>query len=168
MRSKKDVLLGASRADLATLIVKKAIDDCLSESGIAAIYLPLSIFFNSGANDFFRPYPESDHKYRVARLWDFGSEEIFDGVTTRYGAALFEKRANQTWPVETLVRQVQEWQRSFSTSSDGLSGHWVRHESAAAGPPKPPAISIAAGQTPRAFPGGLESVDGGFRRGCFV
>jgi hypothetical protein len=151
VKSRRDVLLGKSRADVASLVVKKAIDEALCDGGRAAFFVPMSMFFNSGANDRFRPYPGSDHSYRVLRLWDFGSERIFEGVATRYGAALFEKRSPQAWPVETFAYADHQWRRAFSTASDRQSGCWQRH-----GKPFPagwgdrsPRIEIHAAQKPR-------------------
>lgn len=149
VRDKREVLLGGSRADLATLVVKKALDHNLEDRGLGAFFIPLSIFFNSGANDRFRPYIGSDHKYSVSKLWDFASEDIFKGIGTRYGAALFKKGAEQTWPVETWVRGTDDWQICFSAPSDKQGGHWVRHNSPSMMHRKPPVIMVNATQRPR-------------------
>jgi hypothetical protein len=150
---KRDVLLGGSRADVAALILKKALDDMLADRGQAAFFIPLSLFFNSGANDRFRPFPGSTHGYRVIRLWDFGKEEVFAGIATRYGAALFDREGAQTWPVETDVRAGGAWTRSFSVACDRRSGAWHRlthqAETPGAGVLEPPAIGINASQKPR-------------------
>ena len=151
VKSRRDVLLGKSRADVAALVVKKAIDEALCDGGRAAFFVPMSMFFNSGANDRFRPFPGSDHSYRVLRLWDFGSERIFEGVATRYGAALFEKRSPQAWPVETFAYAGHEWGRAFSTASDRGSGYWQRHAKPfpAEWGDRGPRIEIPAAQKPR-------------------
>jgi hypothetical protein len=91
VHDKREVLLGSSRADVASLVVKKALDDVLADRGRAAFFIPLSLFFNSGANDRFRPFPGSAHRYRVSRLWDFGEERVFEGISTRYGTVLFDR-----------------------------------------------------------------------------
>jgi hypothetical protein len=149
VRDKRDVLLGGSRADLATLVVKKALDHNLRDHGLGVFYIPFSIFFNSGANDLFRPYTGSGHTYSVSKLWDFGSEDIFNGIATRYGAALFDKGEKQTWPVETWVRSADDWQICFSTSSDERGGHWVRHNSPSMRVHKQPVIMASPTQRPR-------------------
>jgi hypothetical protein len=146
---KRDVLLGGSRADLAALVLKKALDDVLSNAGQAAFFIPLSIFFNSGANDRFRPFPSSAHTYRVVRLWDFGQEAVFDGVSTRYGAALFDRRGPQAWPVETHVRSNGNWTQAYSTASDHRGGTWHQHRTPDADRGAPPAIGISPSQKPR-------------------
>jgi methylase of polypeptide subunit release factors len=146
---KRDVLLGGSRADLAALILKKALDDLLSDAGQAAFFIPLSIFFNSGANDRFRPFPSSAHSYRVVRLWDFGREAVFDGVATRYGAALFDRQGPQAWPVETHVRDDGNWTQAYSTASDHRDGTWHRHRTPDADRGAPPAVAISPSQKPR-------------------
>jgi len=146
---KRDVLLGGSRADIAALVVKKALDDVLSDTGRAAFFIPLSIFFNSGANDRFRPFPSSAHTYRVVRLWDFGQEAVFDGIATRYGAALFDRQGTQTWPVETHIREGGVWTRAYSAASDHRSGTWHQHRTPEADDGTPPAIEISPSQKPR-------------------
>jgi hypothetical protein len=146
---KRDVLLGGSRADMATLVVKRVLDDVLSDTGQAAFFIPLSIFFNSGANDRFRPFPSSAHTYRVVRLWDFGQEAVFDGIATRYGAALFDRQGPQTWPVETHIRENGVWTRAYSAASDHRSGAWHRHQTPEADGSALPVIEIRPSQKPR-------------------
>lgn len=149
VKNRKDVLLGGSRADVATLVLKKALDEALAQRGFAAFFLPLSIFFNGGANDLFRPYPGSHHNYRVTSLWDFAGEDIFNGISTRYGAAKFEAGKSQLWPVRTFVRRGDSWADVFSTASDYRSGHWLRHHSIRLGESQKPTISITEYQRPR-------------------
>jgi hypothetical protein len=146
---KREVLLGGSRADVASLVVKKALDHLLDERGRAAFFIPLSLFFNSGANDRFRPFPGSAHGYRVVRLWDFGREAVFEGISTRYGAALFDRRGAQTWPVETDVRNNGGWTRSCSMAGDGRSGPWCQSEMTEIDRLTPPVIEIRPSQQPR-------------------
>ena len=146
---KRNVLLGGSRADVATLVVKKALDDLLANGGRAAFFIPLSLFFNSGANDLFRPFPGSAHGYRVVRLWDFGREPVFDGISTRYGAALFDRKGVQTWPVETDVRNGGTWTRLYSAASDHRTGPWHQRETPDIDALTAPAIEIGPSQRPR-------------------
>jgi hypothetical protein len=168
---KREVLLGGSRADVAALVLKKALDSVLAARGRAAFFLPLSMFFNNGANDRFRPFPGSAHAYRVVRLWDFGDEPVFEGISTRYGAALFDRQGPQTWPVETQVRiqevRIQEvrtqevrtrdvrggsgggWRTSWSIASDRRSGAWQQRDTPDIGGQAAPAIAIRPSQKPR-------------------
>lgn len=172
VKDRSEVLLGMSRADVATLMVKKALDGVLADGGVAAFFLPLSMFFNAGANDRFRPFPASTHGYRVVRLWDFGRERVFAGVSTRFGAALFDRRPPQTWPVETHVRGDGGWTRAYSTAGDRRSGAWLRHEAPAA-PAAAPAIAVGPAQKPRQGVNTcganrllvFERLPGGFRNG---
>lgn len=149
VKDKRKVLLGGSRADVATLILKKALDDVLTAGGRAAFFIPLSMFFNSGANDLFRPFPGSTHGYRVVRLWDFGQEPAFGGISTRNGAVLFDRQSSQTWPVETNVRRDGIWTRSYSIAGDHRSGAWRRHERPETDEQSLPAIAISPSQKPR-------------------
>lgn len=149
VNSKREVLLGGSRADIATLILKKLLDQNLVDDGSAAFFLPLSIFFNSGSNDRFRPYPGSPHGYAVKTIWDFGDERIFSGVSTRYGAVMLRKSADQTWPVLTHVRESGKWMSTASTCSDGRQGFWQRHDSGNLQLIQGPSIKASEGQQPR-------------------
>lgn len=128
VKSKKDVLLGKSRADLCALVIKKCIDINLRPHGRASFFAPLSILFNDGANDRMRPYPSSRHGYAIESVWDLEGQDIFDGVATRYGVIDFFKSRDQTWPVRTMVMQNGAWRKTLSTSSDRKSGGWIRHE----------------------------------------
>lgn len=132
VRSKKDALLGSSRVDICALVIKKCLDEHLKNDGLGAFFTPLSLLFNDGANDGIRPYPGSHHSYAISKVWDLGSERVFRGVSTRYGAIKIEKGRGQTWPVQTLVRVNGRWDGFCSTSSDGGSGGWVRHKASAA------------------------------------
>jgi hypothetical protein len=147
--SKKDVLLGSSRADICALVTKKVLDDNLSSNGMFAAFMPLSIFFNSGSNDLFRPFPGSDHSYAVTEIWDFVDEKVFDGVATRYGAAKFVKGETQEWPVVTHVREGESWKAALSTSSDGRHGFWQRHRDDELVLRDQPKINVKQGQQPR-------------------
>ena len=144
---RRQVLLGTSRADVAALVVKRALDSVLADGGVAAFFIPLSMFFNNGANDRFRPFPASSHRYRVVTLWDFGREAVFAGVATRFGAVLFDRERPQTWPVETRVRSDGGWTPCYSTASDRRSGAWLRHEARVS--TAPPAIPATPAQKPR-------------------
>lgn len=148
VKSKKDVLLGNSRADLCALIIKKVIDVNLRHGGRASFFAPLSILFNDGANNHFRPYPESNHDYSIVSVWDFGEKSVFDSIATRYGAIDFVKSSKQAWPVKTWSHAENEWRESLSTSCDRKAGGWVRHDkgSSAMSAPK---ISARADNKPR-------------------
>lgn len=148
VKSKKEVLLGASRADLATAVLKKVVDLNLTDRGQAIFFVPLSMFFNSGANDLIRPHPASDHGYSIAQLWDFAEEPIFDGVATRYGAVHVVKGGRQAFPVQTNVRAGDKWIMAFSSPSDGRSGYWQRHD-AQVPPAAARSISIRKEKKPR-------------------
>jgi hypothetical protein len=149
VKNRKDVLLGGSRADIATLILKKILDDNIVSGGKSAFFLPLSIFFNSGSNDLFRPYPGSKHGYSVDELWDFADEKIFLGVATRYGAAKITKSSEQKWPVTTHVRDRGDWYEVASTPSDGQNGFWQRHQPGTKSSFYNPQIPVLEGQQPR-------------------
>lgn len=151
VKNRKNVLFGASHADIAALITNKALQDNLNENGIALFFLPLSLFFNDGANDNFRPYPGSNLGYSVRRLWEFRTVSVFPDVSTRYGAVEFRWGNSQTWPV-TFVSDPnsdQEWVASCS-SSDKLQASWiVENSSTQDGEVVRPILAARKDQKPR-------------------
>lgn len=128
VKNKKDVLLGKSRADLCALVIKKTIDVNLFPNGRASFFAPLSILFNDGANEEFRPHPDSSHGYSITTVWDFEGNGVFDGVATRYGVINCAKNTRQKWPVQTWVEVDGEWSEQSSTSCDLKTGGWIRHD----------------------------------------
>ena len=98
------LLLGASRADLAGLVIHRVFADLLANDGSAALFLPMSLFFNEGANNRFRLLQTPCGPIAVETIHDLSALDIFGGLAgTRYGAALFRSGTRTTWPVAFQV-----------------------------------------------------------------
>ncbi len=116
VKNRRDVLLGASRADVAALVVQKALSENLSNDGLAAFWLPKSIFFNEGANRNFRQFSCDGQDYACETLFLFDSQRkaVFPAVKTLYCAAVFRKNTSQEVPVPAK-RYVapNRWEHTF-------------------------------------------------------
>jgi hypothetical protein len=125
--NKKDVLLGGSRADVASLVVQKAIADNLITGGIAAFWLPKSIFFNESANKNFRAFSVGLDHFRCEQIYLFDNVKkvVFQDISTSYCAAVFKAGERQSYPV--VAHQYvskSEWVESSVSppTSDNLGG----------------------------------------------
>jgi hypothetical protein len=132
--NKKDVLLGGSRADIAALVVQKSIADNLESNGVAAFWLPKSIFFNESANKNFRAFKFGLSSYRCKKiyLFDNSKKAVFQDVATSYCAAVFEAGVKQSYPVPAFQYVTKEnWLESEVSppSSDSLGG-WKERDDA--------------------------------------
>lgn len=105
----KDVLLGNSRIDIATLVLAKTLKENLKPGGKAFFYIPLSIFQNEGANNHFRKYHINGTHFSVKEIFDFEENPIFKGISTRYGMVHFERDTEQTFPIPYYISRENEW-----------------------------------------------------------
>lgn len=97
-QSKKELLLGNSRIDIAALIVTEAVKKNLKEAGQAYFFLPLSLFLGEGAHKRFRRLLNNGF-LSVDRIDDYRHYSIFPGIATRYGFATFTKGNKTTYPI---------------------------------------------------------------------
>ena len=110
---KQQLLLGASRIDIAALVLQIALGQLLKKNGVGYFYLPLSLFFGDGAHSGFRNYSANQRDFAVDTVYEFASTKIFEGVGTSYGCAKFQCDTRQTFPV-TYFRE--------------LDGNWTEHQ----------------------------------------
>jgi len=130
VKNKKDVLLGSSRVDLATLILKKVIEDHVCFDGAGYFFVPLSIFFNEDANKYFRPQKNGENSFSVVEIFDFEKGAVFDDVSTRNGFVYLKRGDAQRFPVP-----VQKMDREGQIGSAWCrpvfgSGAWIQSEKA--------------------------------------
>ena len=110
---KRQLLLGTSRIDIAALVLKVALGKLLKKSGVGYFYLPLSLFFGDGAHSGFRNYRANQRDFAVDTVYEFGSTQVFEGVSTSYACAEFRGDTRQNFPV------------SYFRESDG---NWTEHK----------------------------------------
>ncbi|MEA2013395.1 MAG: SAM-dependent DNA methyltransferase [Verrucomicrobiota bacterium] len=126
VKNKKKMLLGASRIDIAALVIAKTIRENLKENGKAVFFLPLSLFLNDGAHDTFRQIASNnDSNFSVCEIYDFAGINAFPNVQTRYGTTLFKKNLKQSFPIPFYVRKDNNWTKQLakpiSSASEAFS-----------------------------------------------
>ena len=121
----QDLLLGGSRIDIAALIIRKSIKEFLSKNGDAYFFMPLSLFLNDGANQYFRNYKIGNVKYAPVKIIDFNDSKVFEGISTRYGLVHFKRDKEVTFPVPISRFEGNKWLKLKATplfhSDDPLS-----------------------------------------------
>ena len=122
--SRRNVLLGNSRTDLAALVVRKALAENLVLGGEAVFFLPLSLFFNDGANAAFRSPREGFPPVRVERIYDLAGTDAFPEVSTRCGVARFVKGEDQSFPVAFFRRDGDGWRSLRAGPSFDAAAPW--------------------------------------------
>ena len=99
MKNKKDVLLGSSRVDIASLIIQKCLYSHIRDGGNAYFFAPLSLIFNEGANTYFRPSESKENVFCIKQIVDFKNNIVFPNIGTRNGFLHLEKSKIQNFPV---------------------------------------------------------------------
>ncbi len=126
--NKKDVLLGGSRADIASLVVQKSIKDNLVRGGLAAFWLPKSVFFNEGANKNFREFKIGAECYKCMHVYLFDNDRkvVFPDISTSYCAAVFKSGIEQSYPVhaQQYVDKSSWTETLFSPPTNDHLGGW--------------------------------------------
>lgn len=107
----QSLLLGGSRIDISALIIQIAIKDFLKQNGEAIIFIPLSLLLNDGANRNFRTYSVGEVKYCVSSVFDFNDEEVFDGISTRYGLSHFIRDRESHFPIPYFRNEKGSWNK---------------------------------------------------------
>ena len=106
---RQKLLLGASRVDIAALVLKVALGRLLKQDGVGYFYLPTSLFFGDGAHSGFRNYSANHRNFAVNTVYEFTASKVFEGVSTSYCCARFQGDTPQTFPI-TYFREVdREW-----------------------------------------------------------
>lgn len=143
------LLLGASRADLAGLIAHRVLADLLAVDGKAALLLPLSLFFNEGANNRFRLLRMPTGNAALEAVHDLTPLDAFVGLAgTRYGAALFRNGSPTAWPVPFQLHGAANVLRSVLWPGQGDGAAFVQAEAGDACRVAPQ-IAVAEGCQPR-------------------
>ena len=100
VNDKRNVLLGGSRIDIASLVIAKCMKNHVVDGGSGIFFVPLSLFFNGPANEKFRPSPGNGNEYTLKKLIDFDDNDVFQEISTRNGMAVLQKSSHQTFPVK--------------------------------------------------------------------
>lgn len=109
VKNQKDLLLGNSRTDIATLILIKVLHSNLKEKGKAIFFLPLSIFLNDGANQEFRNYNVKGVDFCLEDIMDFNGNKIFEDILGRYCVAQLHRNHKQKFPIKYHILENGKW-----------------------------------------------------------
>jgi len=110
VKNAKDLLLGCSRTDIASLVISKVLYSNLREGGKACFIMPLSIFLNDGANQGFRNYNVKGVDFCVDEIFDFNGTQMFDDILTRYCTAYFIRDLKQSFPIRYNILCKGNWE----------------------------------------------------------
>lgn len=102
VENKKNVLLGGSRIDIASAVIVKCMRNHVVDNGSGIFFIPLSLFFNSSANENFRPSLGNGNEFMLKKLVDFDDNNVFEEISTRNGIAVLQKSSLQTFPVRCV------------------------------------------------------------------
>lgn len=111
IENRKNLLLGNSRIDIASLVIQIALNDFLKKNGDAIFFIPLSILLNDGANKHFRNYKTIDTTYQLTTVFDFNEKIVFKNVATRYGLAHFKSNHQQHFPIPYYRIENKVWKK---------------------------------------------------------
>ena len=106
---KKQVLLGASRTDIAALVLKIVLGKLLRKNGIGCFYLPLSLFSGGDAHKGFRDYVANGRRFEVDEVCEFTATKVFEGIGTSYCCARFRIDVPHKFPVRYFKERSDEW-----------------------------------------------------------
>jgi hypothetical protein len=148
---RRGLLLGASRVDLAALVIAKAVADHLRPHGTAAFFLPMSLLFNDGAHAGFRRFRAGETTFALEAFFDLTDSGAFPGMATRYGAACFRRDAATRLPVPCVRGLPAAWRRSWAAPLTGPDGPFAVADTAAELERlrSVPRIAVAPGVKPR-------------------
>ncbi len=116
------LLLGGSRIDVSALVIQKTIQENLDLRGEAVFFIPLSLLLNDGANRFFRQYRVNGVEFYIDRVVDFGGQEVFPGVKTRYGLIHVCRDRKQRFPIRYKRWDRGQWNEVFARPLFGADG----------------------------------------------
>ncbi|AFY70933.1 hypothetical protein Pse7367_2678 [Thalassoporum mexicanum PCC 7367] len=121
---KKQVLLGASRVDIAALILKIALGNLLDDHGAGYFFVPRSLFSGGDAHLGFRDYRSQGRDFCVNAVFEFTETEVFESVITAYAAAAFTIDMLQTFPVKYYCEKDGDWQEYVAQPLRLRSDQW--------------------------------------------
>ena len=158
-----ELLLGNSRIDIAALIILKTLGNNLNSGGSAFFFSPLSLILNEGAHNAFRRGRLPGTSFSINEVWDYGSNEIFPGVTTRCGLIYIQRdhKMREVLPYHIMTGEG-EWEEHLATPVQEGGSAYIIQPPGKSAPPEIPRIPIGAGSLPR------QGINTGGRNSLFI
>jgi len=114
VRSSSEVLLGASRVDLAALILSSAFRRLTKTGAQCGFFLPASLFFNDGAHAALRQWLFDGVPVKLECIYDFQKTKVFPGIRTRFCFVQFLLGQETVYPIPYFAESDQGWQSLFA------------------------------------------------------
>ncbi len=106
---KQQALLGASRIDIAALVLKVVLGKLLRKGGIGCFYTPLSLFSGGDAHKGFRDYTANHRNFAVDEVYEFTTTKVFKNISTSYCCAKFRMDMPHKFPVRYFREKRGNW-----------------------------------------------------------
>ena len=145
---RRDVLLGASRVDLAALVLTSVFVNNAHPATRCGFFLPASLFHNDGAHQGLRRWRFRNTEVKIDRIFDFPKESVFSGVSTRFCFVEFTVGKPASYPVEYWVQGPGGWSE-FHAAPVGGEGSPLTVKPLAETDFSPPQITLQRWQRPR-------------------
>ena len=126
VKSRRDVLLGSSRADMASVIIQKCMAEHIRDRGHGYFFVPASLFFNEDANKHFRPRVDHQNIFRIDELYSFDIGQVFEGVKVKSCLVAIEKEPKQTFPIRMHNIGTSEHGSTSFCHSTPDNGAWIQ------------------------------------------
>ena len=152
---KRKILLGASRVDIAALVLKVILGRLLKRNGTGYFYLPTSLFFGDGAHSGFRDYraqngADAYRDFAVDTVYEFSSTKVFERVRTSYCCAKFRADTRQNFPISYFRELHGKWVEHKALPLKNPTDPWrVVQDLDELDTSKMPEIGLSAEQKPR-------------------
>ena len=122
---RQQTLLGASRVDIAALVLKVVLGRLLKKNGTGYFYLPTSLFFGDGAHRGFRNYKAGTTRdFAVDTVYEFTSTRAFEDVGTSYCCAKFRIDTQQNFPVSYFRESDGKWLEHKALPLENSTDPW--------------------------------------------
>lgn len=147
----QSLLLGCARVDFSALVLAVVMKENLQARGEGFFFVPLSLFQNDGAHSGFRRYAIGGTTFRPAEMWAFTESEVFQGVTTRLGAARFERDVVASYPIPYHAESGGRWIQRLAAPVGDVNAPLAVFDSALEFEQTPPLtrIEVRENQKPR-------------------
>jgi len=123
--SRKNLLLGSSRIDIAALVLEITLGQLLVDSGEGHFFVPLSLFSGEDAHKGFRDYLLQGKPFCVSEVYEFSETAAFPDIGTSYCYAHFRKGESQVFPIKYFREESQRWKQMFAHPLRENDDPWI-------------------------------------------
>jgi hypothetical protein len=156
--SRRQVLLGNSRVDIAALVLLSAVRNYLKPRGEGVFFLPLSLFFSEGAGEGFRAFKAKEVPFQIQEGVELPTDRVFPQVETRSGLVYLKRDEEHRYPVPFYRFSKESPVTSLKGSGgeawnaapvDGERSSWILYRKGTSKPLPLQKIPLPPGAVPR-------------------